>query len=681
MNGKPAYTLVPPSPRVRAVDDGWGLFDPNKAGLKAAIRAVQPMETPTDDAIELESVDRDDVLEMIFPDDLPAPDSAPHETTVRDLAPPQPGRGPARLVSQGPSNDEGVYDLTEVEQSTPRHKPADKGAVYTLEFPDAMPAVLLGNQRRSRLAPAADPGVVHVDAAAQGLHHRVSRVRRHSVGRAVRTDLIRHRTRMEFQEYAAQEVSALIDRLVSDAEARTEAVLTGSQREHDAALSSLRAQLEARGRELAERTRQTEQLTAAEEETRRQLAVVHTEAEAQLADAQRREAELQRRFVAAAKTAERELTDARAALEAAEGEMQRLETEHQQSLATINAVAEQEIADARSALDAAREEARRVETELQKGLTAASAAAEKELAAARASLDAARAETHRLEEEHQRKLAAVSAAAEKELATARKALDAARADAHASRRRTRRTPASASAAQELAAAHDAAEQELQDARAALEAAQAEAQRLTRQFDSALEELRQEHVNTLHQQAVARTALPLDELLAVFGSLASASTPSAVLTTVVSALGREFSRVALFRVRGGRLECVSHVGFEFEGDVAKVVIPTTVDSLMTRAVNARRTQTFVAASGDESCPVPFGGAPACAVALPLISGDAPVAVVYADDSDQLEFGSVPSELLVKFAELVWQHAILVLQRASAAQKMLAVAPVQSFERLA
>jgi hypothetical protein len=488
---------------------------------------------------------------------------------------------------------------------------------------------------------------------------------------------------MEFQEYAAQEVSALIDRLVSDAEARTEAVLTGSQREHDAALSSLRAQLETWGRELAERIRETEQLTAAGEETQRQLAVLRTEAQAQLAEAQRREAEQQRRFAAAAKAAERELTEARAALEAAEVDMQRLETEHQQSLATINAVAEQEIADARSALDAAREEARRVETELQKGLTAASASAEKELAAARASLDAARAETHRLEEEHQRKLAAVSAAAEKELATARKALDAARADTHRLEEEHERTLASANAAakKELAAAHDAAEQELQDARAALEAAQAEAQRLTRQFDSALEELRQEHVNTLHQQAVARTALPLDELLAVFGSLASAATPSAVLTTVVSSLGREFSRVALFRVRAGRLECVSHVGFEFEGDVAKVVIPTTVDSLMTRAVNARRTQTFVAASGDESCPVPFGGAPACAVALPLISGESPVAVVYADDSDQLEFGSVPSELLVKFAELVWQHAILVLQRASAAQKMLAVAPVQSFERLA
>jgi hypothetical protein len=513
---------------------------------------------------------------------------------------------------------------------------------------------------------------------------------------------------MEFQEYAALEVSALIDRLVTDAEARTEAVLTGSQREHDAALSSVRAQLDAQGRELEERIQENEKLTTAGEQTRRQLATLRAEAEAQRAEALRRDVEQQRQFAAAAEAVQQELMDARIALEAAEVEMQRLEAEHHQSLATLNAVAEQELTDARAALTSAREEAKRVEAEHQHGLAAVNAAAEKELAAARASLDAARVETHRLQAEHERTLAAASGAAEKELGEARKSLAAARADAHRLEEEHQRTLAAASTAADkelaaaqtaldsaradakrldaehqraLAAATDAAGEELEETKTALDAAHAEAQRLTRQFDSALEELRQEHLNTLKQQAVARTALPLDELLAVFGSLASASTTSAVLTTVVSALGREFSRVALFRVRGGRLECVSHVGFEFEGDVAKVVIPTTVDSLMTRAVNARRTQTFVAASGDETCPVPFGGAPACAVALPLVSGDAPVAVVYADDSDQLEFGSVPSELLVKFAQLVWQHAILVLQRASAAQKMLAVAPVQSFERLA
>ena len=137
MNGKPAYTLVPPSPRVRAVEDDWGLFDPNKAGLKAAFRAVQSLETPIPDGTDLEAVDRDDVLEMIFPDDVPARDIASHETAARDLDSPQSGRGPARLVSQ--QNDESVYDLTEVEQPISRHKQADRGAVYTLEVPTRCP--------------------------------------------------------------------------------------------------------------------------------------------------------------------------------------------------------------------------------------------------------------------------------------------------------------------------------------------------------------------------------------------------------------------------------------------------------------------------------------------------------------------------------------------------------------
>ena len=158
-----------------------------------------------------------------------------------------------------------------------------------------------------------------------------------------------------------------------------------------------------------------------------------------------------------------------------------------------------------------------------------------------------------------------------------------------------------------------------------------AQRLTRQFDSALDDLRNEHVATLQQQAVARTALPLDELLTMFQSLATASSPSAVLTTIVSGLGREFSRVALFRARASRLECVKHVGFDFEGDVAKVMIPISLDCLLTRAVASKRTETFVTGSSQEPCVVPFGGTPSCAVALPLISGDASVAVIYADDS--------------------------------------------------
>ena len=234
---------------------------------------------------------------------------------------------------------------------------------------------------------------------------------------------------------------------------------------------------------------------------------------------------------------------------------------------------------------------------------------------------------------------------------------------------------------QLSKASTGTDRELVGLRKALDKAQAETARQSQQFETALEDLRAEHLTTLQDQALARTILPLEELLTVFEALGSASTPSAVLTAVVSGLAREFSRVALFRLRGSRLECVSHAGFEFEGDIKKVAIPAGVDSLMTRALAARRTQTFITGSSDEACTAPFGGTPACAVALPLVSGDSTVAVIYADDSDQLEFGSVPAELLVKFAELVWQHAILVLQRASGAQKTLAVKPAQRFDRLA
>lgn len=451
---------------------------------------------------------------------------------------------------------------------------------------------------------------------------------------------------MEFREYASQEVSTLIDRLVSDAQERAEALLDGKQREHDAALTSVRGQfetqagaLESRARELEGKVREADQekarLAAVAEETRAKLAALHDNLEEHRAgrEAQALEIELQASELEE-RTRELELRGRQ--LEARGLELEARGVEKEQ----LEGVVEE--THAQLAIVRAEVEQQRTELEQQRF----------ELEQHRSELEQYRAELE------QRRLELEQQQAEAELH---------RRDADQQR--------------SLAAAGAAAELELVDARAALEAAQADAERLTRQFESALEELRAEHLSTLQQQAVARSVLPLDELLSVFESLASASTPSAILTTVVSGLGREFSRVALFRVRGARLECVSHVGFEFEGDVAKVVIPTSLDCLMTRAVASRKTHTFVTGTSDEPCAVPFGGTPACAVALPLISGDAPVAVVYADDSDQLEFGSVPAELLVKFAELVWQHAILVLQRASAAQKTLAVAPVQNFERLA
>jgi len=443
---------------------------------------------------------------------------------------------------------------------------------------------------------------------------------------------------MEFREYASREVSTLIDRLVSDAEQRAEALLDGKQQEHEAAVTAILGQIDQQAREheialAAARTQFDTQIR--EQAAALTMARAQFEAQALEQDAALTEARAQ---------LELQIRERDTALTAARAQLQEQSEEHDAALAVALARIEEQAREHDAALTAARQR----------------------LDAQSRELDARVREKEALED--------AAEAAQAQLATLRRELEEQRAALEQQRR-------DADEQRTLVSAHASTELELLEARSALEVAQGEAQRLTRQFESALEELRAEHVSTLQQQAVARTVLPLDELLTVFESLTSASTPSAILTTVVSGLGREFSRVALFRVRGSRLECVSHVGFEFEGDVAKVVIPTSVDSLMTRAVNSRKTQTFVTGTSDEPCAVPFGGSPACAVALPLLSGDAPVAVVYADDSDQLEFGSVPAELLVKFAELVWQHAILVLQRASAAQKTLAVTPVQSFERLA
>lgn len=96
MNRKPTYAIVPPSPRIREVQDEWGMFDPNQAGLQAAFRIVRAMNTPT------------------------VHDSAPH-------------------VSSAPAPDVDVYELTVPEPQPQLPKTTDRGAVYTLEFPTQCP--------------------------------------------------------------------------------------------------------------------------------------------------------------------------------------------------------------------------------------------------------------------------------------------------------------------------------------------------------------------------------------------------------------------------------------------------------------------------------------------------------------------------------------------------------------
>ena len=224
------------------------MFDPNQAGLEAAFRAVRAIERPRSTtpcrsraiattrgriAVRAEAVAEPARASRSSRVRRASVSTARSAWQTRRFASSRPARRHpatrARVLACRAA-DENVYDLTEAEPPRRRHKARRPRGGLHARIPDPLPAVLHRDQHRSRLPSAAHAGVVHVDASAQGLHHRLSGVRRHSVGRTLRVDLTRYRIRMEFQEYAAREVSALIDRLVSDAEARTGALLDGSSR-------------------------------------------------------------------------------------------------------------------------------------------------------------------------------------------------------------------------------------------------------------------------------------------------------------------------------------------------------------------------------------------------------------------------------------------------------------------
>jgi hypothetical protein len=223
--------------------------------------------------------------------------------------------------------------------------------------------------------------------------------------------------------------------------------------------------------------------------------------------------------------------------------------------------------------------------------------------------------------------------------------------------------------QEAQVWNEALRADLQETRERLEAAEVELSQASNHFERTLDELRDEHANAIREQALSCITLPLDELLTVFTGLERSGTMAEALTALFDGLVREFSRVALFAVRAGRLEGVQQTGFEFEHDISKVVIPLSSDSLIGRSVTSNRIEAALSGVVKGPTGMPFGGEPGCAVALPISLGSSVVAVIYADDSDRLEFASTAPQALIKFAELLLMHATLVLFRISAEQRSL------------
>jgi len=213
---------------------------------------------------------------------------------------------------------------------------------------------------------------------------------------------------------------------------------------------------------------------------------------------------------------------------------------------------------------------------------------------------------------------------------------------------------------------EAARADLAAERENTDTVRASAAELTGEFDRAFDEMRREHATVLAEQSAACTTLPLDELLTVFSALKRAETGPELLGALLTGLAREFSRVALFHVDGTRLVAAERLGFRDEDTTKPIRLPA--DSILTRAVSSGRLESLMPSlRGEPNTSLPFGGTPGCALAMPIVVQGATAAVIYADDSDHVEFATAAPQVRVKFAELLQQYALLVLLRISVERK--------------
>jgi hypothetical protein len=163
---------------------------------------------------------------------------------------------------------------------------------------------------------------------------------------------------------------------------------------------------------------------------------------------------------------------------------------------------------------------------------------------------------------------------------------------------------------------------------------------------------------------------LDGLLGAFEALSGATTISDVLATLSEQLAAEFPRVALFRVKGNRLEGAHQIGFDLTNDIGKVVIPLAMDSSLSRAVTSGLTERL---SGDalDASGLPFGGSPTFGVAMPIVVDGETTALVYADDFSEPHFeGHGSDDAKLKFAEALRHHTVALMMRLTTELKTMA-----------
>ena len=109
------------------------------------------------------------------------------------------------------------------------------------------------------------------------------------------------------------------------------------------------------------------------------------------------------------------------------------------------------------------------------------------------------------------------------------------------------------------------------------------------------------------------------------------------------------------------------------------MPLGMDSLLSRAASSGQVERLSAEELAEST-APFSGSPMNALAIPIMAGGEPLAIVYADDS-----GAPPAEstdtidVTIRFAEAMQQHAAALLAPHERAEDAERAAGLRGFAR--
>ena len=454
---------------------------------------------------------------------------------------------------------------------------------------------------------------------------------------------------MEFSALAAKETSALLTRVLgtaSDATLERVAALRAALDQASRALEAAAAPPDVE-RDVDELVKRLTKAAAAEADAR----LKHLSAEARkITDALR--AELAD-VIGEKDALGISLKDARAQLDTVRGELA-AEQKHAQStlkeLAEAN-VARKDLADAYASKE--------------RELADAHASKQKELAQATAARDKEASARSTAEGEVQ--------SLKGQLETARKDAKRAAADAEASVAEKRKAEVALSAANSQA---QAAEAKLSAVTTLFKTSAARVQALEREQEQQAARMRELEAG-VHAPAEIDTEISpvvstgiLDGLLGAFDALSAATTIGDVLATLGEQLAAEFPRVALFRVKGNRLEGTHQIGFDLTNDIGKVIIPLAMDSLLTRAVTSGRMERL---SGDaiDTSGLPFGGSPTFALAMPVVVDAESIAIVYADDfSEPRQESRNDEDVNAKFAEALRQHTIALLMRLTTELKAMA-----------